>query len=393
MATRGSSEIVIEEVAHVLDPRVLEDLMDRLVRARLPAVNETSWDKGTPVHWLCDLVADWQTHDFANLHARLDAMRHLVAQIDSQSVHFLQFPGAGPRAAPLVLTHGWPSSFLEFLDVAALLCDPAAHGSDASDAFTVIVPSLPGFGFSGAPPEEGLTPRSVAAFWHIMLTNGLGYEKYFAHGGDLGAGITAWLARDFPDAVAAIHLATPGLAAPPRPWSTAEEAFFDQVARWTAEEGAYAHQQGTKPLTLGAALLDSPLGLAAWVGEKVIAWSSTNQSGDPTFPRRLLLDTLTLYWCTRTIATSFLPYWRYRHDPTAAIPVGGVTTVPTSVGVYGGERVPFPKPPRELAERYFNIVSWDEYDTGGHFPAIATPQLLAENLRVSFRPYREAELP
>ncbi len=170
-----------------------------------------------------------------------------------------------------MLTHGWPGSFCEYLDVLPLLTDPQAHGGNAADSFDVIVPSLPGFGFSFAPPPRGLTAREVAELWHRLMVDGLGHPRYAAHGSDLGAGVTAWLARTHPEAVAGIHLATPGLPAPPKPWTPAEAEHFDQVAAWTAEEGGYAHQHATRPATLGAALQDSPAGLAAWIGEKVQA--------------------------------------------------------------------------------------------------------------------------
>jgi pimeloyl-ACP methyl ester carboxylesterase len=233
-----------------------------------------------------------------------------------------------------------------------------------------------------------MTGRQVARLWHQLMTVGLGYDRFVAHGSDLGAGVTAWLARDQPDALAAIHLATPGLAVAPGPRTEREEDFARAVQDWTAEEGGYMHEHATKPATLGAGLSDSPTGLAAWVGEKVVAWSSTRRDGSPAFDRELLLATLTLYWTTETITTSLLPYWAHRHLAGAALPPGDVSPVPTAISIFGGERVPFPKPPRELAERYYNVTSWAEHPTGGHFPAVAEPELLARSLRDAFRPMR-----
>jgi pimeloyl-ACP methyl ester carboxylesterase len=309
--------------------------------------------------------------------------------VDGQLIHLVHVPGRGPDPLPLLLTHGWPGSFCEYLDLIPLLADPAARGGDPADAFTVVVPSLPGFGFSAAPPPGGLIPAKVAGLWHRLMTEGLGYPRFAAHGSDLGAGVTAWLARDFPAAVAGIHLATPGLAAPPRPWSPAEEAFLAEAAAWTRDEGGYAHEHATKPSTLGAALHDSPAGLAAWIGEKVTAWSAVTRDGQPAFGRDLLLGTLTLYWVTDTITSSLLPYWAYAHDPAAAMPAGEPPGVPAAISIFGGERVPFPKPPRELAERYFRLAHWAEHDRGGHFPAVAEPALLAQTLRDVFRPVRQ----
>jgi pimeloyl-ACP methyl ester carboxylesterase len=266
-----------------------------------------------------------------------------------------------------------------------LLSDPGAHGADPADAFTVIAPSLPGYGFSGPPPPTGLTGRQVAALWHELMGSGLGYERYVAHGSDLGAGVTTWLARDQADRVRAIHLATPGLAPAPAPHTPPEAAYAAAADAWTAVEGGYAHQHSTKPATLGAALSDSPVGLAAWIAEKVVAWSSTRSDGSPAFERELLLSTLTLYWVTGTISTSLLPYWSYRRDPGAALPADDPSPVPTAVGIFGGERVPFPKPPRELAQRYYTLTDWAEHPFGGHFPAVAEPELLAGTLRDVFR--------
>jgi pimeloyl-ACP methyl ester carboxylesterase len=219
------------------------------------------------------------------------------------------------------------------------------------------------------------------------MVDGFGYERYAAHGSDLGAGVTSWLAREYPANIAGIHLATPGLAAPADGRSPAEQRFAEAVAQWTAEEGGYMHEHATKPATLAAALSDSPAGLAAWIGEKVVAWSPERVDGAPAFDRELLLSTLTLYWATNTAATSLLPYWASRHTD-AALPLDDPSPVPTSVTIFGGERVPFPKPPRELAVRYYNVTDWSEHPVGGHFPAVAEPEILANVIRDFFRPLR-----
>jgi pimeloyl-ACP methyl ester carboxylesterase len=346
------------------------------------------WDRGVPADWLDALLADWRVFDADALQRRLDALSQQRAEIEGCALHVVQAEGRGPSPLPLLLTHGWPGSFLEYLPLLDLLSDPGAHGADPADAFTVIVPSLPGYGFSGSPPPTGMTGRQVARLWHELMTVALGYDRFVAHGSDLGAGVTAWLARDHPEGVAAIHLATPGLAVAPGPRTEREEEFARAVRDWTGEEGGYMHEHATKPATLGAALSDSPAGLAAWIGEKIVAWSSTRPDGSPAFDRDLLLATLTLYWATETITTSLLPYWAHRHLPGAALPAGDVSPVPTAITIFGGERVPFPKPPRELAERYYNVTSWTEHDTGGHFPAAADPELLARSLRDAFRPMR-----
>jgi pimeloyl-ACP methyl ester carboxylesterase len=373
----------------VLPSGSLEDLEVRLSRTRLPTELGSGWERGMPRGWLRGLLDDWLSFDPAVLQQRLDGLRQFRAEVDGQTLHLVIAEGRGPHPLPLVLTHGWPGSFLEYLEVLPLLSDPGAHGADPADAFTVIVPSLPGYGFSGPPPPTGLTGRQVAALWHALVASGLRHEHYVAHGSDLGAGVTAWLARDYPHAVLAIHVATPGLAVAPTPRTQSEEAYAAAVDAWTAEEGGYAHEHSTKPATLGAALADSPAGLAAWIAEKIVAWSSTRRDAAPAFDRDLLLSTLTLYWVTGTITTSLLPYWAYRNDPDAALPADDPAPVSTAVSIFGGERVPFPKPPRELAQRYYAVTSWAEHPVGGHFPAVAEPQLLARTLRDVFRGVRD----
>lgn len=353
----------------------------------MPEATTQTWERGTPGGWLADLVGEWRAFDPQSLQDNLDRHRHVRVQLDGLGVHALVAPGVGPAPLPLLLTHGWPSSFLEYLRLLPLLVDPAAHGGSPDDAFTVVAPSLPGFGFSGPPPPSGFTHGQVAELWHRLMVDALGHPYFVAHGSDLGAGVTARLARAHPEAVSAIHLATPSLPAPPRPWSEAVAQHFEQVSEWTDREGAYAHMHATKPSTVGTALDDSPVALAAWIGEKIIAWSSPGLHGEPGFPRDLLLSTLTLYWVTRTASTSLLPYWAYREAGTA-LTADDPPATSTAIDIFGGEMVPFPKPPRELAARYFNLAHWAEHDTGGHFPAAAAPGLMAARLRDVFRPYR-----
>ena len=382
MSARGQVRVV--EARAVLDPTAIGELRRRLDGRRRSDQHETSWERGVPGAWLESLLDDWLAFDTGALQHRLDALPQYRAEVDGQALHVVCVEGRGPDPLPLLLTHGWPGSLLEYLPVIDRLSDPGAHGGDPADAFTLVIPSLPGYGFSEPPGPSGMTGRQVAGLWHELMTAGLGHRRYVAHGSDLGAGVTAWLARDHPDAVAAIHLATPGLAAAPAPRSEPEDAFARAVADWTAEEGGYMHEHATKPATLGAGLSDSPAGLAAWIGEKVVAWSSTRPDGSPAFDRDLLLATLTLYWATASITSSLLPYWAARHLPGAALPADDPSPVPTAVTVFGGESVPFPKPPRELAARYYTVSSWAQYPTGGHFPAVAEPELLAQCLRAAF---------
>ncbi|MBO1753940.1 epoxide hydrolase family protein [Allobranchiibius sp. CTAmp26] len=382
------AQVTLTSTSPTFDPQVLADLRDRLDRTRRPTGPDEDWARGVPGAWLDDLLADWRDFDVPALQERLSRARHLRADIDGRGVHVVIAEGRGPDPLPLLLCNGWPSSFLEYLDALPLLTDPGAHGGDPSDAFTVIAPALPGFGLSDAPPPGGLGQAQVARLWHDLMSVGFGHQRYVAHGSDLGAGIVMQLARAQPDAVAGIHLATPGLPLPPRPWTDAEAAYARAVDSWTAAEGSYAHQHATKPNTAAAALQDSPAGLAAWVAEKVVAWSPQTDTGDTTFPRDVLLATLTLYWATGTIGTSMLPYWNFGHGGRELPDPRQRPAVPTAITNFGGERIPLPPAPRDLAERYVQVSDWHEYDRGGHFPAACEPQLFAETLRAVFRPAR-----
>ncbi|HEY2563399.1 MAG TPA: alpha/beta fold hydrolase [Acidimicrobiales bacterium] len=374
-----------------LDEAELDELAARLAKTRLPGSRSASWMRGTPTPWLAELVADWRAFDPGHLQDTLDRLDHIEVTLDGLSIHAVHAPGAGRAPAPLLVTHGWPSSFLEYVELLPLLNRPSSDDeSPGMDGFSVVVPSLPGFGFSAA-PEEGLTHGEVAEIWHRLMVDALGYERYFAHGSDLGAGVTARLARSHPESVTAIHLATPGLPAPPEPWSEPVHRHVEEVAQWSTEEGGYSHIQATKPSTAAAGLLDSPVGLAAWIGEKWMSWSSTTPDGLPAVSREHLLSTLTLYWVTRTAGSSMLPYWKFQHSHQGALPADDPAPTPTAIDVFGGETVPFPKPPKDLADRYFNVVKWAEHDSGGHFPALAEPHLLAQCLWSAFRPYRDAK--
>jgi pimeloyl-ACP methyl ester carboxylesterase len=381
------NELRVEEVSVGFELGTIEDLRLRLSRSRRAPDLGQGWERGAPSAWTAELLDDWYRFDIYPLQARLDALTHYRGQVGDQHVHVIRVEGSGRQPLPLLLTHGWPGSFLEYLKLIPLLTEPEAHSGDPADAFTLIIPSLPGFGFSGPPPHEGRTAREVARIWHRLMIDGFGYERYAAHGSDLGAGVTSWLAREYPTNIAGIHLATPGLAAPVDGRLPAEVRFAEAVAKWMVEEGGYMHEHATKPATLAASISDSPAGLAAWIGEKVVAWSSERVDGAPAFDRDLLLSTLTLYWATNTAATSLLPYWASQHAG-AALPVVDPSPVSTSVTIFGGERVPFPKPPRELAERYYNVTDWSEYPVGGHFPAVAEPEILANVIRRFFRALR-----
>lgn len=215
-----------------LEPALFDGLRQRLATARLAPPDGDDWERGIPGDWLRSLVADWDGFDLGAFQARLDDVNQLKVMVDGQSIHVIHERGRGPDPLPLVLTNGWPSSFCEYLDVLPLLVDPGGHDADPADAFTVVIPSLPGFGFSAPPAPGGLTAERVAALWHRLMVDGLGFPRYVAHGSDLGVGVTAHLGRSEPESVAGMHLATPTLPAPPKPWSPAEAAHFDESKGW-----------------------------------------------------------------------------------------------------------------------------------------------------------------
>jgi pimeloyl-ACP methyl ester carboxylesterase len=368
----------------------LDDLRERLRRTRWPdEVEGAGWDYGTSLPYLRDVVEYWHARfDWRREERAMNAFPHFRAVMDGLGVHFIHARGRGPAPLPLLVTHGWPSSFVEMLPLIPLLCDPAAHGGDPADAFDVVVPSVLGFGFSDRPKARGMTRSRVAALW-AELMEGLGYSRYAAHGNDIGAVITGWLAHDFPERLVAIHTMMPGFPSPvigydARPPTDAERAHAEVQARWEQEEGGYNRIQETRPQTLGYGLHDSPAGLAAWILEKWRAWTDPTGDVERHIPRDLLLANVTLYWVTETANSANRSYYERARDPRR------ITTrirVPTGVAL-STEAVQ--RVPRERAERsYADIRRWTELPRGGHFFAAEEPQLLAEELRAFFRPFRE----
>jgi microsomal epoxide hydrolase len=374
-----------------IDDAVLEDLRERIARARLPDTTENAgWSAGTDVAWLKGLLEEWRAHDWRAAERELNRLPMYRAELDGLRIHFVHRQGEGPRPMPLLLTHGWPSAFTEYRELLPLLTDPGAHGADPEDAFTVVTPSLPGFGFSDRPGRPGVAHPVIADLWTRLMTDVLGYRTFAAHGTDLGAGVTARLARQHPEKLVGIHLSAVSLPLPPaEERSAAERAYADAVQRWDADEGGYAHMHATRPQTVGVALNDSPAGLASWIAEKYRGW--TQGGGDPEgrIPQGYLPALLTIYWATETAASSARIYHEYR-EHAEPLREEDRNDVPTGFAIFGHEYVPMPQPPRDLAERHFNVTHWTEHPRGGHFPALEEPELLARDLRDFFRPLREA---
>jgi microsomal epoxide hydrolase len=377
----------IERFEIRVDDSVLEDLRRRLALTRFPdQIEGTGWEYGVPVDYLRELVGYWRDgYDWRVHEARLNELAHFRTWIDGQSIHFVHARAARADAFPLLLLHGWPGSIVEFLDVIPRLTHPEAHGGDASDAFHVIAPSLPGYGFSGPTRARGWDVRRIArAFIELMAR--LGHSRYGAQGGDWGAQIATRIGALDPQHCAALHLNMPVAGRPesPGPLTDEEKADLAAMAHFQAEESGYALEQGTKPQTLGMALNDSPAGLLAWIVEKFRTWSDCGGHPENAFDRDLLLTNVMLYWVTQTIASSSRLYWESRHggswDETPEF-----VAVPTGVARYPREVLRFP---RSWVERQYHVTHWAVLPRGGHFAAMEQPALFVEDLRSFFRTLR-----
>jgi pimeloyl-ACP methyl ester carboxylesterase len=308
--------------------------------------------------------------------------------VDGIGIHFIHARGKGPAPLPLVLTHGWPGSFAEMLRILPLLTDPASHGGNAADAFDVVVPSMPGYGYSDRPPAPGMNTWRIAELW-TGLMSALGYERFGAQGGDFGAAVSTILGLRHAERTLGVHLNyIPGSYRPHvdagRPLSEPEERFLRERDGWADQMGAYAHMQRTRPLTAAYGLNDSPVGLAAWILEMFRDWSDCDGDVYRRFTRDQLLTNLTLYWMTETIGSSFLLYYEGGRAPLRFGPEDYVK-VPCAVARFPKEA---PFPPREWVERGYNVRRWMEMPRGGHFAAAEEPELLAEDVRTFFRRLR-----
>jgi pimeloyl-ACP methyl ester carboxylesterase len=366
---------------------VLADLLARISNARWPddAPGE-AWSQGTDLGYLRALTGYWaNAFDWRAQERRLNGFRQFHTDVDGARIHFVHERARRGAGLPLILTHGWPSTFAEYLPLVPLLTDPEAHGI-GGPAFDIVIPSLPGYGFSERPARTGVTTRDTARRWHSLM-HGLGYERYGAAGGDFGAGVTTYLALDEPAAVRGIYLTTPEV--PPytgpdaRPMSGAEQAYLAQIQHWAESERGYSAIQSTKPQTLGYALNDSPVGLAAWIVEKWRSWTDSGGDVDAYLTRDFLLTTVTLYWITGTITASMRDYFDNRWSGT---PIGPdeFVDVPTAIAVFANHFVDEGEPPREWAERLYNVRRWTQMPRGGHFAAVERPETVARDIAAFF---------
>ncbi|MCH7620774.1 MAG: epoxide hydrolase [Chloroflexi bacterium] len=370
---------------------VLNDLSRRLENVRWPdEIPQSDWDYGCNLDYLKELVDYWRTgFDWRAQEAKLNAFHHFKSKVDGLDIHFIHERGKGPNPIPLVITHGWPSSFYEMHKIIPLLADPGAHGGDPADAFDVVAPSLPGFGFSDHPTERGTDVEQVAGMWHKLMTEHLEYPRFAVQGGDIGAGVTSRLGFGHADSLIGIHLTsvtrpTPYLGPGSRELTEAEKTHMAQRERWQQDEGGYSHIQGTKPQTLSYGLNDSPAGLAAWIVEKYRAWSDCGGDVEKRFTKDELLTNITIYWVTQTIGSSVRMYYENQRN-NWVMGKDEQIPAPAAIAVFPGE---ISRPPREWAERSYNVCRWTEMARGGHFAALEEPELLAEDVRAFFRAYR-----
>lgn len=357
---------------------VLDDLRSRLARTRWPdEIPGSGWEYGADLSFMKELIGYWRDgFDWRAQEERLNQFQHFRAEVDGLGIHFLHARGRGPDPLPLVLTHGWPGSFLEFLDAIPRL---------TSEPFDVVVPSLPGYGFSDRPAAPGMNAFRIAELW-VKLMQGLGYERFGAQGGDWGASVSTAMGLAAPDALSGLHLNyIPGSV---RPWlgegstelAPIERRFLEDAGHWYETEGAYAHVQRNEPQTLAYALNDSPAGLAAWIVSKFRDWGDCEGDVLGRFGRDELLANVTLYWVTETVHSAARLYFETRKAPLAFGP-GQRVRVPTAIAHFPRES---PFPPREWIERAYDVVRWSEMPCGGHFAALEEPELLAGDIRGFF---------
>ena len=367
-------------------PGLLADLELRLDLTRWNDAVADGWSYGTDRTFLKALIDHWRTaYSWPHRVAALNELPQFRTEIDGFGIHFLHYRGKGPSPIPLLLMNGWPSSFIEYRKLAPVLSDPAAFGGNAAHAFDVIIPALPGYGFSDRPVRP--LQVSIDDLFFRLMTESLGYPRFGVAGTDIGSGTAVRLGHKYPEAVTGIHVTTipdPQVDSDSRDLSPAERDYLDQRKRWVDEEGAYSAQQRTRPQTLAFGLADSPVGLASWIIEKFYNWSDCGGDLASLFPLDDLIDNLMIYWMTGTIGSSVRHYYEYRlrgselRRGDRVTPPAAVLTLPKELA----------RPPREWAGRLLNVVRYSSLSRGGHFPGWEVPDLYAADLQAFFASLR-----
>jgi pimeloyl-ACP methyl ester carboxylesterase len=363
----------------------LEDLGERLSRTRWPE-SETvdDWSQGMPLSYTRELAQYWaEQYDWRHCEKKLNQWPQFTTRIDDIDIHFIHHRSVNPEALPLIITHGWPGSIVEFFKVIDALTDPQSHGGDASDAFHVVVPSLPGYGFSGKPTRPGTSVTKIGNMWGQLMAR-LGYERYVAQGGDWGSMVTQSMGQTEIDHCAGIHINMPIVAPDPDTMgdlTASETAALEAMGFYNDWGSGYSKQQSTRPQTLGYGLADSPVGQMAWIVEKFCAWMDCDQHPENILSKDELLDNVMLYWLNNASASSARLYWESFNAPNfdpIHMPVG-CSIFPKEI---------FRSSKRWAEKRFENIIHWNELDKGGHFAAFEQPELFVTEVRDAFRSLR-----
>ena len=371
---------LVERFAIEVPAGVLRDLDDRLARTRWPdQLPGTGWSYGADTAYLRELVAYWQNeYDWRAQERALNRFEHYRASIDGTRIHFVHARSRDANAIPVLLLHGWPSSFVQMLDLIPLLTDPAAHGLPNAPSFHVVAASLPGFGFSDIPTRPGVGFATSAELMARLMHDALGYERYGVRGSDLGGVIVRQMALLHPEQIIGVHLTgIIGSAGAAPPYTEAEQKFIDAVAR-IEPELAYARLHSSKPQTLAHSLNDSPVGLAAWIVEKFRAWSDSNGDVESRFTKDELITNLMIYWATGTAPASVRMYYDFVREPFKT------GRIERPVGMLMSTKDLFPPAPREFGERFLNVQHWVETNRGGHFLEWEEPELVARDMQAFF---------
>ena len=374
---------------------VPEDVLENILRrvADYPwheMPDDGGWDYGTNLEYLKGLCAYWiDGFDWYAQQAKINSFSNFKAPVDGIDMHFVLEEGSGKNPIPLMISHGWPGSVSEFFDLIQPLAHPEQFGGDIEDAFTVIAPSLPGFGFSGRPPRP-YGPRKMASVLNSLMTKTLGFESYLAQGGDWGGAICSWLGYEHAHACSAIHINVLTMRHPDGPQTEEEKAWESQFNNDQIMQNGYRIQQATRPQTLSYAMIDSPVGIAAWLVEKFHDWADVETGHlENAFSKDELLTNIMIYITTRTFnSASWIYYGRREEGGRVLSPEGRRVEVPTGCAVFPAEMLNWP--PRSYAERIYNIQHWTEMPRGGHFAAMEEPQMLLEDIRKFARSLRDA---
>jgi pimeloyl-ACP methyl ester carboxylesterase len=381
-SSAAGNAVTVHDFTIAVPDDELDDLRRRLETTRWPRPpHGVGWLQGTDIVWLQTLCEYWyQSFDWRAQERLLNSFPNKIISVGGVDIHCVVAPGRGPQPRPLVLTHGWPSSFYEFYKVTGPLSDPASFGGDPMDAFDVIVPSLPGYGFSAAPATGGIGPDQIADLW-VDLVAELGYQEFFAHGGDWGAAVTGSLATRHPDRLLGAHFTMFSPPIDPGTLSAEDKEWWDELQAYRDAEWGYVHLQRTKPQTPAFALTDSPVGLAAWILEKWCRWSDCvgeNGERDPllVYSAEELLTNVAIYWFTGSIGSSMRLYYE-SFGPGSSYGVPSRIEVPTGVSTFKDPNAP----PRRLIEPWCDLRHYASFDKGGHFPALENPEAVVSEIR------------